>query len=102
MREAHIALWTSCFFALDSSALFLTIRNHTDQSIKTAFGKNELPSWNDLEFFIEDRCVSRHRDGLQYYLESIGLSEYDPWSIVEKTKGVMAEDKQWLTITEVK
>ena len=86
MREAHIALWTSCFFALDSSALFSTIRYEYNIRITE----------------VNNRCVSRHRDGLQYYLESIGLSEYDPWSIVEKTKGVMAEDKQWLTITEVK
>lgn len=35
---------------------------------------------------------------LQSYLEAIGVTEYDPLQIIQKTKGRMAEDQQWLEI----
>ncbi|MCD7845956.1 MAG: hypothetical protein LUG57_08955 [Oscillospiraceae bacterium] len=66
--------------------------------IKTAFGKNEMPSWADFERFLEERCVPRSRAGLREYLEAIGVSEYDPMAIIRKTKGRMAEDQQWLEV----
>lgn len=76
----------------------LIVENHTDLFTKTAFGKKEDPSWSDLEFFIEERCIPRQRAGLRYYLEALDLSEYDPWSIISKTKGKMAEDDQWMEV----
>lgn len=79
----------------------LIVQNYTDLFTKTAFGKKENPSWSDLEFFIEDRCIPRQRAGLRYYLEALGLSEYDPWSIVSKTNGRMAEDNQWMEIEKL-
>ena len=83
----------------DKTSGELRIENHTDDFISTAFGKNELPDWNDLESFLEDRCIPQKRAGLDHYLESIGLLEYDPWQIVAKTQGRMAEDEQWLEVT---
>jgi hypothetical protein len=32
----------------------------------------------------------------------LGLDEYDPLAIIEKTGGRMAEDQQWLTIEVLK
>lgn len=40
--------------------------------------------------------------GLREYLEALGLDEYDPVTIIEKTGGRMAEDQQWLTIEVLK
>ena len=37
----------------------------------------------------------------QYSSEKMGLTEYDPIQIVEKTQGRMAEDAQWLKITRL-
>ncbi|MBO7450550.1 MAG: AbrB/MazE/SpoVT family DNA-binding domain-containing protein [Clostridiales bacterium] len=82
----------------DKTSEELIVENHTDLFTKTAFGKKEDPSWSDLEFFIEDRCIPRQRAGLRYYLEALDLSEYDPWSIISKTKGKMAEDDQWMEV----
>lgn len=74
------------------------VRNHTDNLTKTAFGKKLTPSWDDLQQFLEERCIPRQRAGLREYLEAIGVEEYDPWSIIQKTEGRMAEDNQWIKI----
>jgi hypothetical protein len=80
----------------------LKFENYTDKLEKTAFGVNENPSWNDLMGFLEERCIPRGRAGLREYLESIGLDEYDPIEIIQRTAGRMAEDNQWLEIEVVK
>lgn len=84
----------------DKTDHLLMTEDYTDATIHTAFGKNRSPSWEDLEIFLEDRCIPRTRAGLDHYLRSWDLTEYDPWDIVAKTKGRMAEDSQWLTIEE--
>lgn len=80
----------------------LLAENYTKQALKTAFGKNQLPVWADLESFLEERCIPRHRAGLREYLEALGLDEYDPLAIVRKTEGRMAEDDQWMEVRDIK
>ena len=79
----------------------LKIENRTDDLIKTAFGANAQPSWKDFEGFLEERCVPRNRMGIREYLEEIGVDEYEPFEIVQKTQGRMAEDEQWLKIEKM-
>ena len=76
----------------------LYVENKTNNLVKTAFGKKQLPLWKDFVSFLEERCIPRGRVGLREYLETIGLDEYDPWEIVKKTQGRMAEDQQWIEI----
>lgn len=76
----------------------LTAKNHITNIVKTAFGNNILPTWDDFQFFLEERCVPRQRAGLREYLEAIGQDEYDPFAIIQKTGGRMAEDEQWIEI----
>ena len=76
----------------------LYVENKTNNLVKTAFGKKQLPLWNDFVSFLEERCIPRGRVGLREYLETIGLDEYAPWEIVKKTQGRMAEDQQWIEI----
>ena len=85
----------------DRTAKDLLAENHTEQAVKTAFGKNSLPSWADLEAFLEERCIPRQRAGLREYLEALGLDAYDPLAIIKKTKGRMAEDDQWMEVREI-
>lgn len=80
----------------------LRAENHTADLVKTAFGKKELPSWEDCLSFLEERCIPRERAGLREYLEAIGVSEYDPLEIIQKTAGRMSEDQQWLEIEVLK
>ena len=86
----------------DKTALDLCAENYTDNLVKTAFGKNSLPTWADLEAFLEERCIPRQRAGLREYLEALGLDEYDPLAIIQKTKGRMAEDDQWMEVQEIR
>ena len=76
----------------------LRVENHTKNLLKTAFGKNSAPTWEDFEDFLEERCVPRQRAGLREYLASLGLDEYDPLAIIQKTQGRMAEDDQWMEV----
>ena len=76
------------------------IENYTDNSTKTAFGKNTMPTWDDFLEFLEERCVPRDRGGIREYLEALGLDEYNPLEIIKHTYGRMAEDDQWIEVIE--
>ena len=80
----------------------LAVENQAVSLVKTAFGNNPLPDWKDFQRFLEERCIPRQRAGLREYLEALGLEEYDPLTIIEKTGGRMAEDQQWLTMEVLK
>lgn len=79
----------------------LKVQNYTDDVVKTAFGNNKLPTWEDFMNFLEERCIPKERSGIREYLEAIGVAEYNPLEIIRKTKGKMAEDKQWIDIEEI-
>lgn len=79
----------------------LKAENYTSDIIKTAFGTNKLPNWEDFINFLEERCVPKERSGIKEYLEVIGVSEYNPPEIIKKTKGKMAEDNQWIKIEQI-
>lgn len=72
----------------------IVVENQEVPLIKTAFGNTSLPPWKDFQRFLEDRCIPRQRAELRNYLEALGLEEYDPLAIIEKTGGRMAEDQQ--------
>lgn len=74
----------------------VVVENFTDNIVKTAFGRNRMPTWVDFMNFLEERCVPSGRASLREYLEAIGLDAYDPLRIIERTKGRMAEDNQWI------
>jgi len=80
----------------------LAVENTSVPNLNRAFGVTETPSWEDLMSFLEERCIPRQRDGLCYYLDELGLDEYDPLEIVKRTQGRMAEDQQWLTVEDLK
>ena len=74
--------------------------NFTQAILKTAFGNSSEPSWEDFENFLKERCISKNREGLREYLEAIGLYEYNPFEIIKKTEGRMAEDEQWIKVVK--
>lgn len=77
----------------------IAVQNETDDIIHRAFGIKAKPTWEDFMEFLESRCFPRTRDKLRLVLEDVGVDSYDPLAIVEKTKGRMAEDLQWIKIT---
>ena len=76
----------------------IKIQNYTDKIPLRAFGVVTEPSWADFEYFLEDRCFPRTRDHAKEILREIGVPFYDPLLIIEKTKGYMAGDYQWILI----
>lgn len=76
------------------------IENVTDDVWHQAFGVRQHPTWEDFQQFLEDRCFPRTRDKMKLILDNIGVQCYDPWQIILKTQGRMAEDNQWLRIVE--
>ena len=42
---------------IDMTEKKLRAENHTTNIIKTAFGRNPAPIWNDLQNFLEERCI---------------------------------------------
>lgn len=79
----------------------LSVDNTTEHIVKTAFGRNEVPTWEDFQNFLEERCVPKSRGGIREYLETIGVESYEPLEIIKKTNGRMAEDNQWLKLEVV-
>ncbi len=79
----------------------VSVKNTTGNIVKTAFGNNEVPTWEDFQNFLEERCVPRSRSGIREYLEAIGVDEYNPLAIIKKTSGRMAEDNQWIQLEEI-
>lgn len=57
---------------------------------------SEHPKWREFEMFIESRCVTRYRRNIDELLELLGLTLYDPWAIVKRTRGKVLRDKRWL------
>ncbi len=85
----------------DHSEKEVMTENFSDDPVLTAFGRNMSPSWEDFCDFIKERCIPESRSGLREYLEVLGLDEYDPFSIILKTKGKMAEDHQWIKVEDI-
>ena len=74
------------------------IKNYTNNLIYRAFGRNENPTFKDYEDFLKSRCFPETRDKLKLVLEDLNLPFYDPFLIIEKTEGRMAEDDFWIKI----
>ncbi len=77
----------------------IAIKNTTEDILHRAFGVKRNPTWEDFEEFLEERCFPKTRGHMRLILDDLGLDFYDPLAIVEKTKGRMQEDLQWLKIS---
>ena len=83
---------------VDDAKRVVQIKNYTDRIMFRAFGTNVEPTYDDYLVFLEDGCFPRTRDRLKLVLDDLGIPFYDPFLIVEKTKGKMAEDDFWIDI----
>lgn len=73
------------------------IINHTDSIMDRAFGVVENPTFEDFEYFLEDRCFPRTRDKMKLTLKMYGInSGYDPLIIAKKLNGRVEGDDHYL------
>ena len=74
----------------------IKIQNYTKDILHRAFGVKESPTWEDFHIFLQDRCFPKTRGNVRTVLAGLGLQDYDPLQIIEKTHGRTAEDDLWL------
>ena len=79
----------------------IQIQNRTDNIYDRALGKVLNPNWNQFEIFINDRVVPKERIDLDKVLKVIGVDYYDPFLIINKTRGRMEGDKFWMRIKRI-
>jgi putative transcriptional regulator len=85
---------------IDESTQNIFIKNYTNNIQFRAFGVNETPDYKDYLLFLESRCFPASRDKMKLILKDLDLPFYDPFMIIKKTKGKMAEDDFWIEIEE--
>ena len=78
----------------------IKIKNYTNNIMFRAFGVNENPTFSDYNDFLKSRCFPETRDKLKLVLKDLDIPFYDPFLIIRKTEGRMAEDDFWIRIEE--
>ena len=76
------------------------IKNYTNNIMFRAFGINTKPTIEDYNEFLKSRCFPETRDKLKLILKDMNLPFYDPFLIIKKTEGRMAEDNFWIRIED--
>ena len=103
-KEYSMRLWYMCqnevctIIDVEESMRKLKIYNYTNNPLMRAFGKIEKPTFEQYEQFLESRCFPRTRDKMKLMLKELDLPFYDPFMIIEKTEGRMADDEFWIRI----
>ena len=87
---------------VDEAKKIVRIKNYVDNVQFTAFGSNTEPSIADYEDFLESRCLPKSRDKIKLELKELDIPFYDPYLIIKKTQGRMAEDDFWIQIEKEK
>lgn len=83
---------------VDEVKQIVQIKNYADNIMFRAFGSNQKPDIEDYREFLESRCFPRTRDKMKLMLRDLGIPFYDPYLIIQKTEGKMAEDDFWIRI----
>lgn len=74
------------------------VKNYVSNIFFRAFGENDKPTYGDYTEFLKSRCFPETRDKIKIQLDALGLPFYDPFLIIQKTQGRMAEDNFWIKI----
>lgn len=74
------------------------VTNYIDNPLFRAFGNVEEPDYDMYTEFLESRCFPKSRDKMKLVLADLALPFYDPFMIIERTEGRMAEDNFWIRI----
>ncbi|MGN0154432.1 MAG: helix-turn-helix domain-containing protein [Lachnospiraceae bacterium] len=103
-KEYSLRLWYMCkdvpctLIDVEERSRKVHIKNYQRDYIMTAFGRNEHPTFEDYEEFLKSRCFPETRDKMKLMLKELDLPFYDPFLVIEKTEGRMAEDDFWIKI----
>lgn len=76
------------------------IKNYTSEAIHLPLGKRDSVPWENFYKYLTNRCFPEERRNKKELLKILGVPEYDPFAIIKKTQGRMAEDDTWLIIED--
>ncbi len=105
-KETPIRMWymykdEKCtLIDVDERRQLVRIKNYTNKLQFRAFGINTEPTYEDYQEFISSRCFPESRDKMKLILDDLGIPFYDPFLIISKTKGKMAEDDFWIEVEQ--
>ena len=85
----------SAHVEIDLKTKEVTCEEYSDVLFKQAFGLRPA-NMDTVVWFFRRRCFPETQDGVEELLEMLGLKQYDPYSIVKKTKGMMWKDHCWV------
>lgn len=103
-KRAPIRLWymhrqkVCTIIDVDETRRRVKIINYTDNLLFRAFGVEEHPNYDRYLEFLESRCFPKTQDKMKLILKDLDIPFYDPFMIIEKTEGRMAEDDFWIRI----
>lgn len=83
---------------VDEVRQLVKIKNYTENIMFQAFGSNLTPDYIAYQEFLKSRCFPETRDKLKLVLKDLNIPFYDPYLIIQKTEGRMAEDDFWILI----
>lgn len=83
---------------VDDRTRQVRIKNFVTDPLFRAFGRTAEPTYEEYEEFLESRCFPPTRDKMKIILKELNLPFYDPFMIIQKTQGRMAEDNFWIQI----
>lgn len=83
---------------VDEVRQLVRIKNYTDNIMFQAFGSNTNPDFAAYQEFLKSRCFPETRDKIKLVLKDLDIPFYDPYLIIQKTEGRMAEDDFWILI----
>lgn len=87
---------------VDEIRQIIRIKNYVNDYQYRAFGRIEEPDYKQYEDFLESRCFPRQRNKMKLMLRELDLPFYDPFLIIQKTEGRMAEDEFWIKIEQAR
>ena len=67
--------------AADYDEKTVCVENYVTDVLRTAFGNNQEPTWDDYLLFLEERCIPKSRAGLRDYLDAKSITH-----LVKKTE----------------
>jgi len=83
---------------VDENNQVVEIKNYVKNYQFRAFGIKEEVSYEEYMDFLKSRCFPETRDKMKLILEDLNLPFYDPYMIICKTEGRMAEDDFWIKV----
>jgi hypothetical protein len=70
----------------------VSVVHHSDVKPICAFSGKTNITFNSWEDMIAGRCIPSTQVGAMEKLAKIGITEYDPYKIIEKTHGALVHD----------